>query len=250
MGLTAIDLFCGAGGASVGLLRAGWDLRLASDVDPKCSVTYQSNLPGIFLAADLREVAAAEVLAAADLSPGELDLLFAGPPCQGFSIIGARVVWDERNNLFKEVLRLASALQPRCVVIENVPGLVTLGRGAYLHAILEGLDAAGYEAACAELLAAQYGAPQMRWRLIIIGWRKDLGIPAGYGFPSPTGHARIGELLPNCTIPRWQMEGFLTTADGALKPRTHAVFVRSARAVTAPDRTGLYAHTVPWMMVF
>lgn len=58
-------------------------------------------------------------------------------PCQGFSIIGSRVVWDERNNLFKEVLRLARELRPRCVVIENVPGLVTLGKGAYLHAILE-----------------------------------------------------------------------------------------------------------------
>ena len=153
-------------------------------------------------------------MGAADVSPGQLDLLFAGPPCQGFSIIGSRVVWDERNNLFKEVLRLASELQPRCVVIENVPGLVTLARGAYLHAILEGLSAAGYEAACAELLAAQYGAPQMRWRLIIIGWRKDLGIPAGYGFPRPTvGMAEIGDLLPNCTIPPRQLEGFVTTAE-------------------------------------
>ena len=155
-----------------------------------------------------------DVMAAADVSPGQLDLLFAGPPCQGFSILGSRVVWDERNNLFKEVLRLASGMRPRCVVIENVPGLVTLAGGAYLHAILEGLSEAGYEAACAELLAAEYGAPQMRWRLIIVGWRKDLGIPAGYGFPRPRiGTAAIGDLLPNCTIPPWQLEGFVTTAE-------------------------------------
>ena len=147
------------------------------------------------------------------MAPRELDLLFAGPPCQGFSIIGSRVVWDERNNLFREVLRLAAGLQPRCVVIENVPGLVTLAKGAYLRAILEGLSELGYEAACAELLAAQYGAPQMRWRLLIIGWRRDLGIPAGYGFPAPTaGRAKIGDLLPNCTIPPWQLEGFVTAA--------------------------------------
>ncbi len=69
------------------------------------------------------------MLGAANVSPGQLDLLFAGPPCQGFSILGSRVVYDKRNNLFKEVLRLASELQPRCVVIENVPGLVTLARG-------------------------------------------------------------------------------------------------------------------------
>ena len=211
---TAIDLFSGAGGASLGLVQAGWDLRLATDVDLDCSLTHRANLPGEFVTADLRNMDAAKVASTADISPGQLVLLFAGPPCQGFSIIGSRVVWDTRNNLFREVLRLASELQPRCVVIENVPGLVTLAGGAYLHAILEGLNEAGYEAACAELLAAQYGAPQMRWRLIIIAWRKNLGIPAGYGFPLPTaGVAKIGDLLPNCTIPPWQLEGFITTAE-------------------------------------
>jgi DNA (cytosine-5)-methyltransferase 1 len=211
---TAIDLFSGAGGASLGLVRAGWDLRLAADFDQACSLTHRANLPGEFITGDLRDVDAAKVITAADVSVGELDLMFAGPPCQGFSMIGSRVVWDKRNNLFREALRLAEELQPRCVVIENVPGLVTLAGGAYLRAILEGLDEAGYEAACAELLAAQYGAPQMRWRLIIIGWRKDLGIPSGYGFPQPTaGKSEIGDLLPNVTISQWQLEGFVTTAE-------------------------------------
>jgi DNA (cytosine-5)-methyltransferase 1 len=209
-----IDLFCGAGGASLGLVQAGCDLRLAADADPVFGLTHEANLPGRFLAADLRAVEAKKVMNTAAVAPGELDIMFAGPPCQGFSIIGSRVVWDARNNLYREVLRLATALRPRCVVIENVPGLLTLAKGAYLHVILEGLAAAGYEAGCAELLAAQYGAPQMRWRLIIIGWRSDLGIPAGYGFPTPTaGPGRIGDLVPNCSIPRWQLEGFTTTAD-------------------------------------
>jgi len=218
---TAIDLFSGAGGASLGLVRAGWDLRLASDFNQACSLTHQANLPGVFITGDLRDVDAAKVMTAADVSPGGLDVMFAGPPCQGFSIIGSRVVWDKRNNLFREVIRLASDVKPRCVVIENVPGLVTLAGGAYLRAILQGLDQAGYSAACAELLAAQYGAPQMRWRLIIIGWRKDLGIPAGYGFPQPTaGTSSIGDLVPNVTIPQWQLEGFVTTAQaiGDLPP--------------------------------
>jgi DNA (cytosine-5)-methyltransferase 1 len=209
---TAVDLFCGAGGASLGLIGAGLDLRLAVDIDPACALTHTANLPGEFLVADLREVGVDKVINTAGISPGELDLLFAGPPCQGFSIIGARVVWDERNNLFREVLGLLGELKPRCVVIENVPGLVTLAQGAYLRAILQGLDEAGYAAACAELLAAQYGAPQMRWRLIIIGWRRDLDVPAGYGFPSPTvGTGGIGDLLPNCTITSKQLQGFVTT---------------------------------------
>ena len=213
----AVDLFRGAGGASLGLVQSGWDLRLAVDADRACGLTHAANLPGRFILADLREVEATALMGAAEIGPGELDLLFAGPPCQGFSIIGSRVVWDERNNLYREVLRLTQAIRPRCVVIENVPGLVNLARGAYLRAILEGLEGLaeqGYKAACAELLAGQYGAPQMRWRLIIIGWREDLGIPAGYGFPPPTrGTVEIGDLLPNCTIPPWQLERFTTTAD-------------------------------------
>jgi DNA (cytosine-5)-methyltransferase 1 len=221
-GPTAIDLFSGAGGASLGLVRAGFDLRLAADRDPVYGQTHAANLPGAFMTTDLREVVdPGKVLIAADLAPGELDVLFAGPPCQGFSMIGARVVWDERNNLFREALRMAKALQPRCVVIENVPGLVTLAGGAYLRAILEGLAEAGYNAACAELLAAQYGAPQMRWRLIIIGWRTDLGILPGYGFPQPGPQmGGIGDLLPNCTIRPEEQRAFVTTrqAIGDLPP--------------------------------
>jgi DNA (cytosine-5)-methyltransferase 1 len=214
---TAVDLFSGAGGASLGLVNAGFDLRLAVDADPVYALTHTANLPGEFLTADLRGVEVDKVLSAAEVAPGELDLLFAGPPCQGFSMIGARVVWDERNNLFREVLRLAQGIQPRCIVIENVPGLVSLAGGAYLRAILDGLQTLGelgYTAACAELLAAQYGAPQMRWRLIIIGWRSDLGIPGGYGFPRPQeGLGSVGDLLPNCTITRQQTQGFVTTRE-------------------------------------
>ncbi|HUZ24881.1 MAG TPA: DNA cytosine methyltransferase, partial [Streptosporangiaceae bacterium] len=220
---TAVDLFSGAGGASLGVTGAGYDLRLAADLSAACGLTHTANLPGDFLVADLREVDAEKILTAAGLAAGDLDLLFAGPPCQGFSIIGSRVIWDERNNLFREVLRIAGETHPRCIVIENVPGLVNLAHGAYLRAILEGLDNLGYNAACAELLAAQYGAPQMRWRLVIIAWRKDLGIPAGYGFPQPTaGTAGIGDLLPNVTITARQTAGFVTTREaiGDLPPIT------------------------------
>jgi DNA (cytosine-5)-methyltransferase 1 len=219
--LTAVDLFSGAGGASYGLTTAGYDLRLAVEINPEYGMTHAANLPGQFLAADLRVVDADKVMCSADIGVGELDVMFAGPPCQGFSIIGSRVVWDERNNLFLEVLRLTRELRPRVVVIENVPGLVTLAGGAYLRAIMAGLRDDGYNAACAELLAAQYGAPQMRWRLIIIAWRGDLEIPPGYGFPTPShGGAAIGDLLPNCTISVEETQGFVTTREaiGDLPP--------------------------------
>lgn len=128
-GLLAIDLFSGAGGASLGLVDAGFDLRLAVDMSTACSLTHKANLPGDFLVADLIETDSEKILRAADVEPGNLDLLFAGPPCQGFSIIGSRVVWDKRNNLYREILRIAKDVKPRCIVIENVPGLITLARG-------------------------------------------------------------------------------------------------------------------------
>jgi len=219
--VTAVDLFSGAGGASLGLVQAGFDLRLSLDVHPVYAQTHQANLPGEFLAADLRGVDAEKIVRASGVAPGELDLLFAGPPCQGFSMIGSRVVWDERNNLFREVLRLARELRPRAVVIENVPGLLTLADGAYLRAVLAGLDEHGYVAACAELLAAQYGAPQMRWRLIVVGWRPDLGVPPGYGFPAPSlGGGSIGDLVPNQTITTAETAAFVTAREaiGDLPP--------------------------------
>lgn len=262
---TAVDLFAGAGGASLGLVQAGFDLRLAAEIDPSYAATHEANLPGLVVRGDLREQDAAALPDLAGVEPGVLDLLFAGPPCQGFSAIGPRVVWDPRNNLFREVLRATAALRPRAVVIENVPGLVTLAKGAYLRSILAGLAEAGYDAACAELLAAQYGAPQMRWRLVIVGWRRDLAIGPGHGFPAPThGSVAVGDLLPNVTVPPHAYDGLLTLRDaiGDLPPveaggtnnryqgRPAAGFQCTAR--TRPDGTlmrapELHDHDAPAM---
>lgn len=214
LGKTAVDLFSGAGGASLGLVQAGFDLRAAVELDADAAQTHDLHLPGRMLVSDVRELTRGQLVTASGVSPGELDLLFAGPPCQGFSIIGPRQTADLRNSLFREVLRVADLMKPRAVVIENVPGLVTLGDGQYLKGILSGLADAGYQAACAELLAAQYGAPQMRWRLVVVAWRNDLNIPAGFGFPAPThGAAPIGELVSNVTIPLSAYEGFVTTRE-------------------------------------
>lgn len=208
---TAVDLFAGAGGASLGLVQSGFDLRLAVEVDSRYASTHLANLPGDVLTGDVRGVKDREILDLTGLRPSELDLLFAGPPCQGFSMIGRRVVWDERNNLYLEVLRAARTLKPRAVVIENVPGLLTLDGGSHLAAILAGLSDIGYDSSCAELLAAQYGAPQMRWRLIIVAWRRDLDIASGFGFPEPTHGGRIGDLLPNVTINPDDFPAFVNT---------------------------------------
>ena len=191
----AIDLFSGAGGITLGLANAGFDVVYCSDRNEACARTHRRNFPNIpFVLGDVEKLRSSEILQVAGLEPGELDLLIGGPPCQGFSIIGQREIWDTRNGLFREFLRLATELQPRCVVIENVPGLATLGKGAVLREIGDAFADAGYVVECAELLAAQYGVPQMRWRMFFIGWRVDEQKQGG--FPLPThGRRGIGDLV-------------------------------------------------------
>lgn len=210
---TAVDLFSGAGGITLGLTSAGFDVVFCSDRDEACSATHQRNFPAIpFARESIEKLRAADILGIANLQPGELDLLIGGPPCQGFSIIGQREIWDTRNGLFREFLRLATELQPRCVVIENVPGLATLGKGAVLQEIGSAFAAAGYTVECAELLAAQYGVPQMRWRMFFIGWRTDQNNRGG--FPAPThGQSGIGDLVPNRTIRPEESAGFVTIGE-------------------------------------
>lgn len=230
---SAIDLFSGAGGASRGLVEAGFDLRLAVDVDPPSAETHHANLPGEFLLGDLRVLEAEKICRAADVAPGDLDLLFAGPPCQGFSILGSRVVWDRRNNLFLEILRLTAELRPRCTVVENVPGLATLANGAYLRALLAGLGEIGYSAACAELLAAQYGAPQIRWRLIVVAWRNDLQILLVTDSPPlRTARARLVHLCRTApsAVTRWQASSIRVTQLATFR-KSNQVAVRITMAV-------------------
>jgi DNA (cytosine-5)-methyltransferase 1 len=207
---TAIDLFSGAGGISLGLTNAGFDVLFCSDRDSACSDTHRRNFPSIpFAEMPVEHLDARQIMSTTGLRKGELDLLIGGPPCQGFSIIGQRQIWDPRNGLLHDFLRIAKELRPRCVVIENVTGLATLESGIVLDEIGRAFREAGYTVECAELLAAQYGVPQMRWRMFFVGWRFDENKRGG--FPLPThGKAGIGDLLPNRSIPAVLTEGFVT----------------------------------------
>ena len=212
--LVAADLFSGAGGITLGLLSAGIDVRFCADINSSCATTHKRNFPEIsFYPGDIRDLKPDYILDACQTVPGQLDILMGGPPCQGFSIIGSRDISDPRNGLFNDFIRIAKAIKPKAIIIENVPGLATLHNGEILREIGCVLDACGYNAGCAELLAAQYGVPQMRWRLVVIGWRKDLGISSG-GFPVPShGGLSIGDLVPNKTISAYHSSGFLTAED-------------------------------------
>jgi DNA (cytosine-5)-methyltransferase 1 len=192
---TCVDLFCGAGGLSLGLRRAGFAVRAAVDNDPASVATYARNLGDHASVADVAKLDAADVLARAGLDRGELDLLAAGPPCQGFSKQkrGAHL-GDRRNALVLEFLRLVAELRPRAFLLENVSQLAQ-ARGRHLVREFGRLD---YELAGRFYVAADYGVAQARERFVMVGLRRSE--PGRFRPPPattpewPTVGAAIGDL--------------------------------------------------------
>ncbi|SEH09083.1 DNA cytosine methyltransferase [Candidatus Venteria ishoeyi] len=134
---TVIDLFAGAGGLSCGLKMAGFQSLLANEIEPAYAKTYQRNHPDTDLViGDVRQVHASNIRERLGLKKGDVDLLAGGPPCQGFSINAPiRTLDDDRNHLFKEYIKVAQALLPKAILIENVPGIVSLGKGTVVEQI-------------------------------------------------------------------------------------------------------------------
>lgn len=182
--LTAIDLFCGAGGLSEGLHQAGFHVLAGNDFDEKAGATYaRTHHEARFLGGPIQNLSTQDFLSAARLKPGQLDVLAGGPPCQAYSVYNhQRGMHDERSFLFREYLRLVEALSPRWVIMENVMGILSAGGGAAVHAITEGFKKLGYEIDFRVLKAEQFGVPQERRRVVFIGNRT--GDPIA--FPEPT----------------------------------------------------------------
>lgn len=182
--LTAIDLFCGAGGLSEGLRQAGFHVLAGNDFDEQAGATYvRTHKEARFLGGPIQNLSAQDFLSAARLKSGQLDVLAGGPPCQAYSVYNhQRGMHDERSFLFREYLRLVEGLLPKWVIMENVMGILSAGHGAAVQAIIEGFNKLGYEMEFRVLKAEQYGVPQERRRVVFIGNRT--GDPIA--FPEPT----------------------------------------------------------------
>ena len=197
---TAVELFAGAGGLSVGLERAGFRIALAVEIMPDFAATLAANHPGTKVVnADVHGVDFRAELRAQGLE--EADLLSGGPPCQGFSTIGAKNRRDPRNSLFYEWLRAVAETNARYVLFENVAGFRRMYGGFAYETLVRELDALGYDVDAGLLDASDYGAPQVRHRTIVLGWRR--GLPPAR-IPAPThgeGRPLLGEaLLPRLTL--------------------------------------------------
>lgn len=163
----AADLFAGAGGSTQGLIQANYRVLGAVEYDSACAETYRSNhREAELLEDDIRNVTPADLMAAMDIEPGELDLLNACPPCQGFSSLGPMDAEDERNELVSTVFPFIAEIEPKAFIIENVPGLA---RDKRMKELLAKARSAGYGVKAYELNATDFGVSQNRRRLIVIG---------------------------------------------------------------------------------
>lgn len=185
----AIDLFCGGGGLTVGLKKAGFKVAAAVEIDCAAASTYQSNNPEVKLfRQDIRYVTGEDLR---QLSPsGEIDLLTGCPPCQGFTSLTAKYHRDDpRNELINEFVRLIEEVKPKAIMMENVPGLAQRGKHLFEPAVTK-LHDLGYKIQYQVLQVADYGVPQFRKRLVLMG-----GLGFSIPLPPPT-HSESGAELP------------------------------------------------------
>lgn len=174
---TVISTFAGGGGSSAGYHMAGFNELLAVEWDDNAVQTLRLNFPHLDIYhGDIAKLSVEEVLQRTGLRPGELDVFDGSPPCQGFSSAGKRDFNDDRNQLFREYVRLLRGLQPKVFVMENVSGMVKGKMKLIFAEILKELKGSGYRVSARLLNAMYFNVPQSRERMIFIGIREDIGI--------------------------------------------------------------------------
>ena len=170
---------------SLGFEQAGFDIVAAVEVDPVHAATHHFNFPNTaVIPRSVVGLTGHAIRTAAGLGQEAVDVVFGGPPCQGFSLMGHRMLDDDRNRLVREFVRLVEELEARAFVFENVKGL-TIGRHRmFLEALVEAFDEAGYHVRIPwrVLNAVHFGVPQDRERLFLLGARKDGLLPV---YPEP-----------------------------------------------------------------
>lgn len=181
-----IDLFAGAGGMSLGFEQAGFDVAAAVEIDPVHSAVHKFNFPEtVVIPRSVVGLSAKDIRQLAGLGEREIDCVFGGPPCQGFSLIGHRVLDDPRNSLVLEFVRLVAELDAKTFVFENVKGLTVGHQRKFLDELIVAFEEVGYSVRkpWQVLDAAQFGVPQHRQRLILFGAKKGQKLP---DYPHPS----------------------------------------------------------------
>ncbi len=190
---TAASLFCGAGGLDLGFERAGFKTIWANDYDPDSCKTHERWSNATVVCGDIAKIDSNDI--------PTTDIILGGFPCQGFSLSGPRKIDDSRNILYQHYVRIVKAKQPLMFVGENVKGLLTMGGGQIIDAIINDFSECGYDVYYKLLNAMNYGVPEDRERVIIVGFRKDLGVKS-FNYPAPRGYkVTLREALKNIPKP-------------------------------------------------
>lgn len=190
---TAASLFCGAGGLDIGFDRAGFKTVWANDFDKDACKTHEMWSGAEVICGDIGKIDEKTI--------PDVDVFLGGFPCQGFSLSGPRKLDDSRNKLYHHYVRIVKAKQPVMFVGENVKGLLTMGNGQIMEAIIQDFSDCGYDVYYKLLNAMDYEVPEDRARVIIVGFRKDLNVTQ-FEFPAPRNfRVTMREALKNIPAP-------------------------------------------------
>lgn len=174
---TAVSLFCGAGGLDLGFEQSGFRTLWANDFDKDACKTHQNWSKAKVVCGDISKVDVNDIPSS--------DIILGGFPCQGFSLSGPRKIDDSRNVLYKHYVRIVKEKKPKIFVGENVKGLLTMADGQIFEAIKAEFSECGYDVYSQLVNARDFGVPQDRERVIIVGFRKDLNVKS-FEIPVPT----------------------------------------------------------------
>ncbi len=184
--MNCIDLFCGCGGLSLGFEKAGFNILLGIDAWEDAIATFNHNHKNSNgICADLSTLSPRDI--ETKLTDKTVDVIIGGPPCQGFSIAGKRIVDDERNKLYKNFVRFVEYFTPKAFMMENVPNILSIGGGIVKNAIVEDFSTLGYKVVYKILTASDYGVPQNRRRTFFVGFRNG----TEFKFPKPTVESKV-----------------------------------------------------------
>lgn len=205
--IKVIDLFAGVGGLSYGFAHdESFMIVAANEILPKMAKAYELNHPLVKMYnRDIKDFGIHDLSQDLGIRIGEIDLVVGGPPCQAYSTVGKRLADDPRGKLFQEYYRILKELQPKAFIFENVKGLLSIQKGELFKTILGLFGSLGYHIDHKILNAADFGTPQIRERVIVVG--SKLNQP--FIFPQPT-HYNPDQLL---TLPTSMMKPYVTLAE-------------------------------------
>ena len=269
----SVDLFAGAGGLSLGFEQAGFEIAASVEYDPIHAATHEYNFPDCAtICRSVADISGEYIRANSKIGKQDLDVVFGGAPCQGFSMIGKRALEDPRNHLVHHFVRIVSELKPKYFIFENVRGLTVGAHQRFLQEIIAEFQARGYKVRedYQVLNAINFGVPQNRHRLFLMGARRGQPLPDypesthrlpgdnfdfGFAKATPTVWEALGDLpeaddFEELLERDWVEADFKTPSAYAKQLRlgvdkTRAILTSSLRTVHTPLSMERFQSTVP-----